>query len=298
MAGSFSNFSYDELNARLNATVEWLSSLGVRIESTRIQRYRKSMDDLLSLYRANDYDEGDRRLPEFVNLLFEAHELLEIHKGLAGIAVPDALLPRIRLLSHGPDSYTDENPSSSNAGRNAGFELLVASLIAQAGLPVETVGTSDVSTAIGNRKIVIECKRPYSDSSAERNRDRAMRQLKKRYSGVDGAHTRGIIALDMTRVLSPDFSVRRYDEMHELKEWINGVIESLLARHVPRRFEPLHRKTIAVIIRFTAMAVPRTENGRIVYCQQYAISSFASSRRRDRDLAETFADTIQATRPN
>ena len=96
MAGSFSEFSYNELDVGLNAAVEWLSSIGARIESTRIQRYRKSMDDLLSLYHANDYDEGDKRLSEFVNLLLEAHELLEIHRGLAGVELPDTLLPRIR----------------------------------------------------------------------------------------------------------------------------------------------------------------------------------------------------------
>lgn len=298
MAGNFSDFSYNELDIRLNAAVEWLSSLGARIESTRIQRYRKSMDDLLRLYHANDYHEGDRRRPEFVNLLLEAHELLEIHKGLAGVAVPDALLPRIRMLSHGPDSYADENPSSGNFGRNAGFELLVASLIAQAGLPVKSAGTSDVSTDFGNRRLVIECKRPYTDSSAERNRDKALRQLKKKYSGIDGAHTRGIVALDMTRVLSPDFSLRRYGEMHELEEWIDGTIESLLARYIPHGFKPPHRKTIAMIIRFTAMAVPAMEGGRIVYCQQNAIKSFASSRQGDRDLAEAFVDTLQATRPD
>lgn len=256
------------------------------------------MDDLLGLYRANDYFEGDRRLPEFVNLLLEAHELLEIHKGLAGVTVPDSLLPRIRMLSRGPDSYANEDSSSGNASRNAGFELLVTSLIAQAGLPVNSVGASDVSTVFGNRRLVIECKRPYTDSSAERNRDKAIRQLKKKYSGVEGARTRGIVALDLTRVLSPDFSVRRYAEMRELEEWINGIIDSLLARYVPREFKPPHRKTIAIIIRFTAMAVPTTEDGQIVYCQQYAISSFASSRKGDRDLAEAFADTIQATRPD
>jgi len=153
------------------------------------------------------------------------------------------------------------------------------------------------SSAIRSQKSASLGSPLYTHSSAERNRDKAQRQLKRKYSGIDGGHTRGIVALDMTRVLSPDFSVHRYGEMHELEEWINGVIESLLARYIPRGFEPLHRKTIAIIIRFTAMAVPTLEDGRIVYYQQYAISSFASSRQGDRDLAELFADTIHATRP-
>ena len=297
MAGSYSDFSYGELDTQLTAAIEWLLSLGTRIESTRIQRYRKSMDDLLRLYDANDYQEGERRRPEFVNLLLEAHELLELHRGLAGITIPDTLLSRLRMLSRGPDSYAEENPASGNAGRNAGFELMVASLVAQAGLPVESIGTTDVSTTIGNKRIAIECKRPHSEGSVERNRDKAFKQLKKKYSGLDGAHTRGIVALDLTRAVSPDFAFRRYTETEELQEWLNETMASLLERCVPDGFEPPHRKNIALLIRFTAMGVPMQEGGRIVYCQQYAITSFGSSRQGDRDLAHEFADTIEATRP-
>lgn len=297
MSGLITDFSYDELSLRLNAAVEWLSSVGARIESTRIQTYRKSLDDLLRLYHANDVAEGDRRRPEFINLLLEAHELLEIHKGLAGVTLPDALLPRIRMLVHGPESYPRENASASNAGRNAAFELLVASLIAQAGLPLNPMGTSDVSTTLGNRKLVIECKRPHSPSAAERNREKALKQLKKKYAGIDGARTRGIVALDMTRVLNQDFSTRCYSDPDELNNWLNATMEQLLNQYLPKDAAALHRKTIALILRFTAMAVPTANNGRIAYCQQYMISSFSSSRKGDMDLAERFADIVKATRP-
>ena len=67
------------------------------------------MDDLLRLYDANDYQEGEWRRPEFVNLLLEAHELLELHRGLAGITIPDTLLSRLRMLSRGPDSYAEDD---------------------------------------------------------------------------------------------------------------------------------------------------------------------------------------------
>ncbi len=297
MAGKFHSFSYDELSRGLTEALAWLESLGVRIESTRLQRYQKLMDELLTLYHANDYEEGDRRLPEFVNLLLEAHELLEIHRGLSRIEIPPSVLPQLKKLSTGPESYANENPSSSNAGRNAGFELLVASLVAQTGLPVVSIGTSDVATTFNGKTLVIECKRPHGEASVKRNWEKAESQLKKRFSGLDSVHTRGIVALDLTRVLSPDFQTQPYGNLEELYSWIDETSNSLVKRYVPEGFEPKHRKTIAILLRFTAMALPTQENDRISYCQQYVISSFGSSRFLDKRLAENFADLIETTRP-
>ncbi len=289
MVGRLTSGSYNELDRRLDDAIQWLETLGVRIKSTRIEAYRNSYNSLLEIYRSKDEEVARRKLPELVNMLLEIHDLIEIYKGLSDAKYTEYLHPRLQELSSGPFYYTDENVSSSNYPRNTAFELLLSSRLVAGGLPLGAHNSVDIATEVEGKTILFECKRPQVDQQISRNVKKAFKQLKPRYQD---RLVRGIVAVDITKVANPDIEVFPYERVRQIDTWLSNAVNSFSRKHSALISES-PPKTIAVIFRFSIVAVPKGSSESIVCCQQYEFNTSKYSKRNDKKIAMIVGRAIE-----
>lgn len=291
--GRFSPASFDDIDRGLDDTIEWLESLGIRVQSTRIEAYRKSYDSLLDIYQTKDEAAAASQLAELVFALLEIHDLIEIHKGLSDGTHDEYLRSRLAKLSSGPVRYVDENPSSGNLPRNTAFELLLSARLASAGLPLLKHSTVDIATEVDRKRVLIECKRPQSFSAIERRMKNGFSQLKKQYRNPLAGNVRGIVAIDISKIANPTMNIWRYDKPSDIGKQLGNTVQDFANTFSHTISGSGQRKTIAVIVRLSIMAAPSNDRNNIVYCQQYGINTLRSSRESDQQTAITIGRAIE-----
>jgi hypothetical protein len=156
-----------------------LESLGIPYSQARFGRYRRILDQVEALRQLGvPVNRASRDLGALATLA-EANELVIIHRSLIGKGLDSFLRPRLTTLVSGPESYINENLStSSNNARDIGFELAVVARMAAAGLQInEDRGGSDVVARIKNDLVLFECKRPQSADSISKAIKKAAGQL-------------------------------------------------------------------------------------------------------------------------
>lgn len=245
---------YSNLASELQAATRWLDHLGIAYSATRFGRYRKTLNELESARLAgiNLYDAASE-LSAFASL-FEANELVTIHQSLAGKKLDMYLRPKLKELVSGPYSYVDENASSSNKARNTGFELAVIASLATAGLSIrQDGGVSDVVAQLGSTTVIVECKRPQSESGIHRAITDASYQLAKRYRKARSGAT-GFIALDLTKLSNPNLSVTSDMRRSEIVSLIRQRMESLVKNYANSWNSVREEQTAGVLLRISVLA--------------------------------------------
>jgi len=179
MSGIFNSTPYELFSQDLDVAVKWISSLGVSYEKTRIGEYKRAIDVLLEVYKSKDLDKTKSEFVRLITALFEASDLVAIHKGLSG-PYDTKIKEHIKKYAKGPSDYRKETAStSSNLARNIAFELILASKIVSANMELDFTIKTDIATKFDRRSILFECKRPQSKGKLEANIKDAFKQLEK-----------------------------------------------------------------------------------------------------------------------
>lgn len=246
---------YSNLISELQAATQWLDRLGIAYSATRFGRYRKTLNALEAARLAGiDLFSAARDLCAFAPL-FEANELVIIHQGLSGKRLDAYLRPKLTEFVSGPDSYIDENTSSSNKARNTGFELAVIASLATAGLSIrQDAGDADVVAQLGTTTIVVECKRPQFEERVQQVITDARHQLAKRYRKARNSRTTGIIAIDLTKVKNPNLSVTSAVRRQEVVSAISQSMECVVKTYVNAWNSVQEEQTAGVLLRLCMLA--------------------------------------------
>lgn len=223
------------LVVELNEALQWLDRLGITYSRTRFGRYLKCLCVLESQRLAGtNLFLAACQLDAFP-ALFEANELVAIHKGLGrNDLLAISLCSKLQELVSGPESYINENPgTNSNKPRNIGFELSTIAQLATSGLSVaeEDNGLADVTARFGSSSILVECKRPQSASGVPKAIRAARLQLIERYKRIDTTDITGFIALDITKVLNPKLSLAISSRTLEAASSVSAGMEAFVARY-------------------------------------------------------------------
>jgi hypothetical protein len=205
-----------------------------------------------------------------------------------------AILDRLKTVAGGPDSYNRENPSSSNRPRNTAFELLVAAHCAAGGLPLLfDVGTVDVATTAGRRTILIECKRPHSMSGLASLLTAGDKQLARMYQKPSRLRYRGVVAIDLTRVMNPAFKIETAGSYEELQTRLSRRLDEFNKENESIWKTVRRPKTIAIILRFSTLGVVgRGHELNLASCTRYVFIDFTTIRGMDLVAREGLSDAI------
>lgn len=284
MTGQLITNSFVEIQESFEKVIAWLESFGVRISSTRVDRYKDAIQKVQEIHASGDESAAENYLPKAINTLHEIHDLIEVRRGFANANYSEFLSPIIEKLASGPDAYADENSSASNRARNTAFELIVASRLASSGLPIFRRGAHDLATEIKSKIVLIECKRPFAAKQIERRIKEGFSQLEKGYKGTDLIRLRGIVAVDVTRAHNPSFRPFTFEDPKDLGRVAESYLTSITKKFDDVMSKRGSKKTIGLIFRVSMMALPVGIADRVSYCQQLEIYSYKQSSTPDREI--------------
>ncbi|WP_446808318.1 hypothetical protein ACH50O_13540 [Methylomonas sp. 2BW1-5-20] len=215
------------------------------------------------------------RLPAITNAIYEAFELIDIYSSLSG-KYDRQVSGHLHSIVAGPSSYSDErSSSSSNRARNEGFELAVMGYLAQANIPLQFESSADVTCNFGNRTLLFECKRPQSPGAVDRRIKEAVDQLKKHINNAKKVKRRGLVAVDITKVLNPTFQIFITSTEKSISDSMEARVDQFIAEHEHSWINPRCNQTIGVLIRLCQMnIVEYSGQSKLFHGRQLAIKPF------------------------
>jgi hypothetical protein len=188
--------------ADLEELDQWLSDRGF-IQRDRFRLYKANIEEMTRLEDRSDAAqvfsrvENEGRVTEILSSYVEGIEFVDALTTLRAkqITIPDHLLSKV--LDGPPDAARENH--KSNQGRNAMFELSMGAMVAKQDFhPVLGQANPDVEFQFQGRRVLLECKRVFSDKRVLDNIADAIRQLDK---SVDtGNADIGLVAISISRL--------------------------------------------------------------------------------------------------
>ncbi len=242
----------EEIKENFDSAVAWLDSIGFPLQRGRIVEYRKRINIIYLNWDTQKW--GDLKNEEnkalLTTVLLEARELISIYKGFSEHTNPEIS----NELSHylkGPVLITDEKAANaSNRPRNIGFELYLNALFIKAGMIPIYDTRADMSFQYNGSRFFIEAKRPLTSKSAVANISEGNKQLKNRYESSISKKNKGILALDLSKVINPNNKIMVVESDQHLNTLMYNEdkvqIEALSEHWHKKR----HKRTVAVLLHY------------------------------------------------
>ena len=197
-------FSYGELLTDSGVLIDFTKGLGVKVAETGwLRKAVNLIEDLDTRIKSGTADEVLQNPTDSWKYFIAVVQLSELVNSMAFLRSIGPLIAgeKIRKMIKGPLIPSNETTSSNDA-RNTLFEVTTAADIFNRGGDVAISRNSEDVRLKGKRNTyLIECKRPFSKDSLEKNINKAESQLGPRLAS-SSADTLGIIALSVSRILT------------------------------------------------------------------------------------------------
>lgn len=232
--------------------MNWVASVGFPIERGRVAEYLRILNrvaDRFEIHRWDDFKDQEYA-KQVCTMLLEIRELVSIHRGLAGISDPSDLHAMHHFLK-GPFSPIDESvKNSSNRPRNIGFELYLTALFAYAKMMPIHGTDADLCFKHNDHTFFVEAKRPMFAHSVNAAIKDANKQLTRRLKGAQNTMTRGLIALDLSKMINPHDKVMPILNTHHLDQLMNNETQLQINALAKYWHKGRNDKTTGVLLHF------------------------------------------------
>ena len=269
--------SYETIHQNYSDALAWMKGIGVEFGSGRTTHYEK-----VARYWKNEYEKEPKEkiengFPDFVSSMFEVHDFIDIYKAFRDVPVTELtkIVEKLQKGINGPINLTDETPKSTTA-RNYLFEAAVAakSHRPQKGAKAILNATSDTGIEVDKKKLWVECKRVTTAGKIEANIRKASNQLEVVIKKQIGSGHRGIVALDVTKIINPEEYIYVSNNDIALIESTDEMMDSFI-RDYSEIWQNLYKrrdkKIIGTIIRFSFMASSESRN-LLVHLSQWGMN--------------------------
>ena len=269
--------TYEAVFEQFSAAISWMTGLGIKLSPGRIYHYEKVVRHWKDAYKTATANEVQQIFPDFVSSLFEVADFVSIYKAFENVAALQltSIIDKIQKGVSGPINAADETPDST-AARNFLYEATVAAKAHRPDKGIEAIldARSDTGISLNGKKLWVECKRVTTVERLEGNARKASSQLEKILAGEVGSGHRGIVALDVSKILNRGDRILVTRNDHELLASVDRIMEQFIEDHShvwQRVYERRHRKIIGTIIRFSFMASSEARN-LLVHASQWAMN--------------------------
>lgn len=290
--------SYEVIYEKYSDALKWMHDIGVTIGPGRTSHYEKIVKYWKDSYRTANEEEGREVLPDFVSSMFEIHDFIDIYESFKSISPEHltAIIAKLQKAVNGPINTPDESSKSTTA-RNFLFEALMAAKAHQPSKGVEAMldAESDTGIKINNRKIWVECKRITTLSKVEANSGKASSQLETILKKQIGSGHRGIVALDISKILNPEGKIFVSNNDPELLDSIDRLMDNFIKEYSKiwqRVYIRRNKKIIGTIIRFAFMSTSEARN-LLVHTSQWGINPRLGISRSDEDIQRLLAANLK-----
>jgi hypothetical protein len=281
-----------------DAAIKWMELIGIKLSTGRMKKYKQVIEYWTDAYKNASDTEAKARFPDFFNSIFEIYNFIEIHQAfkLKPISELDGIIKKLQKGVYGPTHSVDEKLNSS-AARNYIFEALIAALLhcPQNGMEAILDSESDTGVHIQNKKVWVECKRITTIERINENVRKASEQLETILQKSSNPNHRGLVAIDITKIINPDDKIYIRKNDAELKSSLHELIKGFEMENSSlweRIYERRHKNVIGTIIYFSLMASSE-ERGLLVRTTQLAINPRTGIHAADKSLLESIVQAIE-----
>jgi len=269
--------TYEAVFDQYLAAMGWMAGLGIKLNPGRTSHYERIVGHWKSAYRTATADEGRQIFPDFVSSMFEIFDFVSIYKAFESVPAHQlkSVIEKLQKGVNGPINAADETPEST-AARNFLFEATTAAKAHRPDKGIEVIldARSDTGIRLNGKKLWVECKRITTVSKIESNTRKASSQLETILAGERGSGHRGIVAIDISKILNRGDKIFVTQNDEELLASVDRTMDRFIQEHShiwERIYERRHRKIIGTIIRFSFMASSETR-GLLVHASQWAMN--------------------------
>lgn len=258
--------SYEKINQNYADALQWMKSIGVNLGSGRTQYYKKIVTQWNDRYRIATDKEMKSVFPDFLSSIFEIYDFIEIHNAFRDI--PKAHLSHIAAKLqkgvNGPLNAAEETPKSTTA-RNFLFEATLAAKAHRPDHGIETIldAKSDTGIRIDKKKLWVECKRVTTIGKIESNVKKASKQVESVIKKQTGSGHRGIVALEITKILNVDDMIYVADNDSKLVAFSSQLMNDFIKKYSgiwQHLYKRRGNKIIGTIVRFAYMSASKERN--------------------------------------
>lgn len=257
--------------------IAWMKSLGVVPDATRLTHYEKVVGHWHSHYKNASDEEAKEVFPNFTSSMYEVHDFIDIYLAFREEPVNRLVNigEKLQKAVTGPIHSIDETQKNV-AARNYLFEVATAarSHRPEQGVHVIFDAPSDTGVVVDDTEIWIECKRVTSANKIEANVRDASKQLERVLaSNPDSAH-RGIVALDVSKVLTQGDEIFVRQDEHTFLRDVDLIMDRFVLEHTNdwrKVYRRRDAKVIGTLVRFSFMSSVEDRN-QLVHTQQWALN--------------------------
>lgn len=277
-----------------------MAGLGIKLNPGRTSHYEKIVGHWKDAYKTATADEGRQIFPDFVSSMFEVFDFVSIYKAFKDVPVHQltSVIEKLQKGVNGPINAADET-ADSTAARNFLFEAAVAAKAHRPDNGIEAIldARSDTGISLNGKKIWVECKRVTTIDRIEGNARKASSQLETVLAGEVGSGHRGIVALDVSKILNRGDKIFVTRNDSELLASVDRTMDQFIEEHSriwQRVYERRHKKVIGTIIRFSFMASSEARN-LLVHASQWAMNPRLGVATSDEQIQRQLVATLAST---
>jgi len=223
--------SFEKIKEHYEYALSWLDSIQIENSKTRMGRYRNNLEKLIDIVTKKDVNKLIGSSLEYVNTLYEVNDIIYIHKALESeYGDDDKIRHLLREFCKGPDSYTNENNSSSNRARNLGFELLISAILAKANIELMINIEADVAATFEEQLFIFECKRPQAIRNLQKNIRKAIKQIEVISKERQETNINGVLCIDFTKIINPEFIIPKQKDLNKVVSSIEHRLSQCLLK--------------------------------------------------------------------
>lgn len=292
--------TYDAIYDQYSAAMKWMEGLGIRLSPGRTSYYEKVLRHWKDAYKTATTDEGRQISPDFVSSMFEVFDFVSIHKAFDGVPAHQLtyVVQKLKKGVNGPFNAADETPEST-AARNFLFEASVAAKAHRPEKGIEAIldARSDTGIRLNGKKLWVECKRVTTVEKIESNARKASSQLETILAGEVSSDHRGIVAMDVSKVLNKGDKIFVTRNDNELLVSVDRMMDQFIQKHShiwQHVYERRQKKIIGTVIRFSFMATSEARN-LLVHASQWAMNPRLSISTSDEQIQRQLVAILAAT---
>jgi len=269
--------NYEKIYQDYSDALEWMNQLEVNLGSGRTSNYLKMIRFWKDNYKTESTDNVKKQFPDFVSSMFEIHDFIDIYKSFNNVQNQqlNEIVKKLKKGVKGPIHLSDETPKSTTA-RNFLFEALFAAKVHKPDYGVTAIlnAASDTGIEIEKNKIWVECKRISTDDKIESNVRKASNQLDSIIKKQKGSGHRGIVALEITKILNPDDELFVSSNDLSLQRSIDKIMDDFISKYSSiwqKIYTEKNKKILGTIIRFSFMSTSEERN-LLVHTSQWGLN--------------------------
>src|SRR6266849_1342247 len=192
-------WTFEQVLQSMRELDAFLKRLGLHTEAGRFIAHIKVIETLDAAQKRGNVDGIDN--DQTLWSMTEAIEFAEVYDALKDYD-PSILARKFREVLQGPPRPTAED-SNTNHGRNTAFELSMATRFCRQGVFRGLPDNPDVLCEVDGVPVLVQYKRPLEERGIPRNIARAREQLREGLAGRRCPVACGIIAISLSRIISP-----------------------------------------------------------------------------------------------